>query len=108
MECLSFAARRTAHTVVTLVLLLVFMFVLFQLIPGDPTTLLLGTGELTLEAQQRLRAQWGLDQSVFEQLMVYCRNLLSGELGLSFYYRRHVIAVVGRLLIITVILIRAG
>src|SRR5262245_66615621 len=108
MGFLSYAGRRAVHTAVTLVLLLIFMFVLFRLIPGDPTTLLLGTGELTLEAQQRLRAQWGLDQSVFEQLMVYCRNLLSGELGVSFYLRRHVIAVVGRLLIITVILIRAG
>ena len=68
MEFLSFAGRRAVHTAVTLVLLLAFMFVLFRLIPGDPTTLLLGTGELTLEAQQRLRAQWGLDQLIFQQL----------------------------------------
>ncbi|MFZ0852945.1 MAG: ABC transporter permease [Hyphomicrobiaceae bacterium] len=104
MEFLGFAARRTVHTAVTLVLLLAFMFVLFRLIPGDPTTLLLGTGELTLEAQQRLRAQWGLDQPLFEQLIAYCRNLISGELGLSFYYRRPVTEVIAPMLINTVIL----
>ena len=104
MGFLSFAGRRAVHTAVTLALLLVFMFVLFRLIPGDPTTLLLGTGELTLEAQQRLRTQWGLDQSMFEQLIAYCRNLLSGELGLSFYYRRPVTEVIAPMLVNTLIL----
>jgi peptide/nickel transport system permease protein len=98
MGFLSYAGRRAVHTAVTLVLLLIFMFVLFRLIPGDPTTLLLGTGELTPEAQQRLRAQWGLDQSMLEQFMTYCRNLLSGELGLSFYYRRPVTEVIAPML----------
>jgi peptide/nickel transport system permease protein len=100
----SYAVRRALHTAVTLVLLLIFMFVLFRLVPGDPTTLLLGTGELTLEAQQRLRAQWGLDQSMLEQFIAYCRNLLSGELGLSFYYRRPVTEVIAPMLANTLIL----
>jgi peptide/nickel transport system permease protein len=104
MGFLLYAGRRAVHTATTLALLLVFMFVLFRLIPGDPTTLLLGTGELTLEAQQRLRAQWGLDQSMLEQFISYCRNLLSGELGLSFYYRRPVTEVIAPMLINTLIL----
>ena len=44
MEFLGFAARRTAHTAVTLVLLLAFMFVLFRLIPGDPRPCYLAPG----------------------------------------------------------------
>src|ERR1700730_6624471 len=104
MEFLSYAGRRAVHTAVTLALLLLCMFVLFRLIPGDPTTLLLGTGELTLEAQQRLRAQWGLDQSMLAQLASYCRTLLSGELGLSFYYRRPVAEVIAPMLGNTLIL----
>ena len=104
MGFLSYAGRRAAHTAVTLALLLVFMFVLFRLIPGDPTTLLLGTGELTAEAQQRLRAQWGLDQSMLEQFISYGRNLLSGELGLSFYYRRPVTEVIAPMLANTLLL----
>ena len=44
MDILGLAARRTVHTAVTLVLLLAFMFVLFRLIPGGPTTLYLAPG----------------------------------------------------------------
>jgi peptide/nickel transport system permease protein len=104
MRLAAFAARRAAHTAVTLVLLLVVMFVLFRLVPGDPTTLLLGTGELTLEAQQRLRAQWGLDRPMGEQFLAYAWNLMRGELGMSFYFRRPVLEVIWPMLVNTLIL----
>src|SRR5262245_22954271 len=104
MGFLSYAGRRAVHTAVTLVLLLIFIFVPFRLIPGDPTTLLLGTGELTPEAQQRLRVQWGLEQSMLEQFFTYCRNLVSGELGLSFHYRRPVTEVIAPMLANTLML----
>jgi peptide/nickel transport system permease protein len=100
----AYAARRAVHTAVTLALLLVFMYVLFRLIPGDPTTILLGTGELPPEAQQRLRALWGLDRPPLEQFLTYCANLLRGDLGLSFYYRRPVVEVVAPMLQNTLVL----
>lgn len=100
----AYAARRVAHTAVTLALLLVFMYVLFRLIPGDPTTILLGTGELPVEAQQRLRELWGLDRPQWQQFLVYATNLLSGDLGTSFYYRRPVTEVVAPMLWNTIVL----
>jgi len=99
-----YAARRAAHTAVTLLLLLVSMYVLFRLIPGDPTTIMLGTGELTLEAQQRLRELWGLDRPQWQQFLTYASNLLTGDLGLSFYFRRPVIEVVWPMLLNTLVL----
>ncbi len=99
-----YAARRVAHTAVTLVLLLVFMYVLFRLIPGDPTTILLGTGELPLEAQQRLRELWGLDRPQWQQFLAYAGNLLTGDLGTSFYFRRPVTEVVAPMLWNTLVL----
>lgn len=104
MPLWAYAARRVAHTAVTLVLLLAFMYVLFRLIPGDPTTILLGTGELTPEAQQRLRELWGLDRPQWEQLLAYGGNLLTGDLGMSFYFRRPVLEVVWPMLINTLVL----
>ena len=99
-----YLARRTVHTAVTLLLLLIFMFTLFRLIPGDPTTLMLGSGELPLEAQQRLRAMWGLDQPPWRQFIDYALNLMRGNLGLSFYYRRPVLEVVQPMLENTLLL----
>lgn len=99
-----FFGRRLGQTAVTLALLLVAMFVMFRLVPGDPTTILLGTGELPLEAQQRLRALWGLDKPMWEQFLVYVGNLLHGELGLSFYFRRPVIEIIWPMLQNTLVL----
>lgn len=100
----AYAARRAIHTAVTLALLLAFMYVLFRLIPGDPTTLLLGTGDLTPEAREHLRALWGLDQPQLQQFLTYARNLVTGDLGLSFYYRRPVLDVVWPMLLNTLVL----
>jgi len=99
-----YLARRAMHTAVTLLLLLIFMFTLFRLIPGDPTTLMLGSGELPLEAQQRLRAMWGLDQPQWRQFIDYALNLMQGNLGMSFYFRRPVLEVVGPMLENTLLL----
>lgn len=104
MEFWRYAARRASHTALTLALLLVCMFVLFRLIPGDPTTMLLGTGDLPVEAQQRLRALWGLDRSQWHQFVDYVLNLAQGNLGLSFYYRRPVTEVVAPMLANTLLL----
>jgi peptide/nickel transport system permease protein len=89
-----FVTRRLVQTVVTLFLLLTIMFVMFRLIPGDPTTILLGTGELPPEAQQQLRAAWGLDQPMWSQYLSYIFNLMQGDLGLSLYFRRPVMEIV--------------
>ena len=99
-----YLARRIVHTAVTLLLLLIFMFTLFRLIPGDPTTLMLGSGELPQEAQQRLREIWGLDQPQWRQFIDYVLNLTQGNLGLSFYYRRPVLEVVQPMLENTLLL----
>jgi peptide/nickel transport system permease protein len=99
-----YLARRIVHTAVTLLLLLIFMFTLFRLIPGDPTTLMLGSGELPQEAQQRLREMWGLDQPQWRQFIDYVLNLTQGNLGLSFYYRRPVLEVVQPMLENTLLL----
>jgi peptide/nickel transport system permease protein len=89
-----FVTRRLVQTVVTLFLLLTIMFVMFRLIPGDPTTILLGTGELPPEAQQQLRAAWGLDQPLWSQYLSYISKLVQGDLGLSLYFRRPVMEIV--------------
>ena len=90
----SYAGRRLLQTIATLFLLLTFMFIMFRLVPGDPTSILLGTGELTLEAQQQLKASWGLDQPMWRQFLAYVGNLAQGDLGLSLYFRRPVMEIV--------------
>lgn len=79
-------------------------FVLVQLAPGDPVTAL--AGEFAHEDVQReLRERYGLDQSVFEQYVVYLGRLFQGELGVSFYFQRPVATVLWERLPATLVLV---
>jgi peptide/nickel transport system permease protein len=88
-----FLGRRLAQAVLTLFAVVTLMWGLFRLIPGDPTTVFLGAGELPPEAVEALRRSWGLDAPLWRQYLDYVQNLLTGNLGLSFYYRRPVLDV---------------
>ncbi len=72
---------------VLLVAVIVLNFLLLQLAPGDVVDSMLaeaGGGDPVLAA--KLRASYGLDQPVYIQLFKYLGQVLSGDLGYSFYY----------------------
>ena len=83
---------RTAYAVVLLLCVLVLNFMLIQLAPGDPAQVIAGEmGGVTEEQLARIRASYGLDRSLPEQLGVYLGRVLQGDLGFSFYFDRPVI-----------------
>ena len=88
-----FLGRRLIQTVITLFAVITLMWGLFRLIPGDPTTIFLGSGELPPDAVEALRRSWGLDAPLWRQYLDYLRNLATGNLGLSFYFRRPVLEI---------------
>ena len=81
---------RLAQSILTLWVLATLVFLMFRLLPGDPTTALLGTGQLPPGAVEQLRREWSLDDPLPVQYLRYIGNLLTGNLGLSFVYRRPV------------------
>lgn len=84
------ALSRLAQSLLTLWVLATLIWVLFRLLPGDPTTALLGTGQLPPDAIARLREAWALDDPWVVQYLRYLGNLATGELGLSFVFREPV------------------
>lgn len=80
---LMFVARRLAYSLVVLLGVLVVVFALVQLVPGDPVRIALGT-RYTPEAYDALRAASGLDRPLFQQFFGYVGSALSGNLGVSF------------------------
>ena|SRR5256712_13919527 len=58
MRLRTFLVRRTIHTVITLVIVLVLLFVIFRLMPGDPTRFFLRPGQ-TPEDREVLLVQFG-------------------------------------------------
>ncbi len=61
-------------------------FVLVRAIPGDPARVLLGTRS-TPEALARIHAEYGLDQPLPMQYLLFLKHLFDGELGRSIIYK---------------------
>jgi peptide/nickel transport system permease protein len=78
-----FLARRLAYSLVVLIGVLIVVFALVQLVPGDPVRIALGT-RYTPEAYQALRAASGLDRPIFQQFFSYVGAAFTGNLGVSF------------------------
>lgn len=82
-QILGFLARRLLYSAVVLFGVLILVFGLVQLVPGDPVRLALGT-RYTPEAYAALREASGLDRPLPEQFISYILNALTGNLGVSF------------------------
>lgn len=82
-QILAFLARRLVYSAVVLFGVLVLVFGIVQLVPGDPVRLALGT-RYTPEAYAALREASGLDRPLAEQFFSYIGNALTGNLGVSF------------------------
>lgn len=80
---LRFLVKRLLHTVVVLFGVLVVVFALLQLVPGDPVRVALGT-RFTQESYDALREASGLDRPLLVQFFTYIGNALTGNLGVSF------------------------
>jgi peptide/nickel transport system permease protein len=89
-----FLLRRTGQLILSLLIVAVLIFLIFHLGPGDPTAAVLADG-FPPEVVEALRHAYGLDQPMPVQLLLFLKNLLSGELGRSFFYDQPVIAVLG-------------
>jgi peptide/nickel transport system permease protein len=96
--------RRLAQVLPTAAGLLVLNFCIIHLAPGDPAVALGGEhGDSAYYAF--LRARFGLDRPLPEQLFAYISNVLRGDLGTSFVHGRSVIAVIGERLPATLLLV---
>ncbi len=78
-----FLVRRLLYSAVVLIGVLVVVFALVHLVPGDPVRIALGT-RYTPQAYDALRSASGLDRPIVEQFFGYIGSALTGDLGVSF------------------------
>ncbi|TQK28787.1 ABC transporter permease [Arthrobacter sp. SLBN-53] len=83
MTVVKFLARRLAYSAVVLVGVVIVVFTLVHLVPGDPVRIALGT-RYTPQAYDALRAASGLDQPLLTQFFQYLGRAATGDLGVSF------------------------
>jgi len=85
--------KKTGILIVTLLLVSLLAFLAFQIIPGDPTTKLLGT-DYTPERAAALRAEMGLDRNVFVRYADWLIGFVTGDMGDSYSYAMSVSQVI--------------
>lgn len=84
-DWVAFALRRLGGLVLSLGLLVVGVFLIVPLIPGDPAVAMLGTNA-TPEAVAALRDRLGLNQPFLLQFVDFVGGIFRGDLGSSFRY----------------------
>src|SRR3954449_11017200 len=89
----TYILKRLGQSVLTLFLTLTTVFVLLRLAPGDPAGAYAGPNPTT-EDLERIRAQFGLDESVLSQYVTYLKGVLTGDLGTSYSFQAPALDVV--------------
>ena len=78
-----FVLRRLAQSAVVLLGVTLVVFLLLQLVPGDPVRLALGT-RYDQDTYDALRERSGLNRPLPVQYLSYVGNAITGDLGVSF------------------------
>ncbi len=79
-----FLLRRGVKAVMVVLAIIVCNFLLIHAAPGDPASVIAGqSGAADARFMEQLRAQFGLDRPLHEQLWIYLKGVLSLDLGFS-------------------------
>ena len=100
---MQYVLQKTGVLLATLLLVSLFAFLAFEIIPGDPTTMLLGS-DYTPERAEALRQSLGLDRNVFVRFFDWLSSFVRGDMGTSYSYAMPVREVLRGKIAVTVVL----
>ena len=80
-----FIFKRILQAIPLMLCIITINFILIHSAPGDPVIILAGEAGATPEYQDMMRARFGLDKPLHEQLIIYMRKIISGDLGYSIF-----------------------
>ena len=84
-----YIARRLVLMVISLFVVLTILFFLFRLVPGGPLAAVMSP-TLPPEAKAAIREQFGLNEPMWKQYVLYVTQVLQLNFGRSFYYNKPV------------------
>lgn len=79
--------RRLLSAIPVLVIVAVLVFLMLRFTPGDPAAVIAGDNASS-EQIALIRNRLGLDQPVLTQFSIWAGNLLTGNLGESFFFKK--------------------
>lgn len=97
---IAFLSRRLLTLAVTAWLATLLVFIILNVLPGDPALLMLGT-EARPDTLAALRTQMGLDEPAALRYLRWLAGMLTGDFGVSYTYNRPVGALIAERLAVT-------
>lgn len=91
----SYLLSRSIQILLTLFAFICIVFFIVNAQPGDISNVYAMNPELPPDARERLQNQFGLNEPLWKQFLVYVRNVFTGSFGVSFsHYPRSVADVI--------------
>ena len=86
---MGYLLRRIASAVPVIAIVAVLVFMMLRLTPSDPAAII--AGDFANEQQiAEIRSKLGLDQPILNQFLIWVGNMLQGDFGESFFYKKSV------------------
>lgn len=89
----TYLVRRILETIPVMLIVAVLVFMMLRLAPGDPASIIAGDAATTADIAD-IRQSLGLDEPIIKQFFIWAGNMLVGDLGESFAYKRTVASLV--------------
>ena len=103
MSMTLYVTRRLLQLIPTLVFILIVVFILVRLLPGDPTSAILGIRATDADVA-RINKELGLDRSLFVQFGAFVEAVATGRLGNSIVLKVSVTDLMAERLPVTILL----
>lgn len=98
---IKYISKRLFSLILTLIVATVVIFIMIEVVPGDPAAFMMGLSA-NAEAADALRTQLGLDASPWDRYISWITGMLSGDFGTSYTYRIPVSELVGDRMMVSV------
>lgn len=95
--------KKIFQSIITIIIVLTISFILFRIMPGDPTSMFVKSG-IDPEVAAEIKSNYGLDLPIHQQYFVYIKNILTGDFGDSYTFRKPVMEVIGERMPNTILL----
>lgn len=98
---MKYVIKKIVGLIIALLIVSILAFLAFEIIPGDPARTILGT-EATEAKVEALRDEMGLNRPLHERYGKWVKDFITGDMGISYYYKEPVRTMIGSKIPITV------
>ncbi|WP_266083271.1 ABC transporter permease [Haladaptatus caseinilyticus] len=85
--------RRLLLMAISMLTVITILFFLFRMVPGGPMSAIMSP-RMSPEAKRQVAEQFGLNEPIWKQYLLYMQNVLQLDFGRSFYYSRPVTSII--------------